>query len=129
VADSSSSRGSARLSGFSRPSSRKPKQTVQRESSVEDQVVKVLKAHRAKHIKANYAAHLIGEPDRVGCFRSRCPHCGAGTAVPFAIEIKRPGEDATPLQKLRLYEWAQAGARAGVAHSAEEAEAILGKED
>ncbi len=128
MAGSLTSPESPRLSGFSKRSSPKPKQTVQREASVEDQVIRVLKAHHAKHIKANFAAHLIGEPDRIGCFRSRCSQCGAAIAVPFAIEVKRPGEDATPLQQNRLYEWSQAGARAWVAHSVEEAEVILGQQ-
>jgi hypothetical protein len=45
----------------------------------------------------------------------------------FEIEVKRPGEEPRPLQEQRLAEWRAAGAITGVAHSVEEALAILGR--
>src|SRR3990167_7798940 len=56
-----------------------------------------------------------GEPDLIGCLRGQA----------FAVEIKRPGGRATKLQAHRLAAWTRAGARAGVAHTVEEAVDIV----
>ena len=56
-----------------------------------------------------------GEPDLIGSLR--------GAA--FAVEVKLPGRQATKLQRHRLSAWARAGARAGVAHTVEEAVDIV----
>ena len=56
-----------------------------------------------------------GTPDVIGVYRGRA----------FAIEVKRPGGKATPLQLHELSQWAAAGAVAGVATSVEEAEGLL----
>ncbi len=58
---------------------------------------------------------VIGDPDLYGSIRGR--H--------FEIEVKRPGEHPTPLQKARLAQWRASGAHTGVARSVEEALAIL----
>jgi len=58
---------------------------------------------------------MAGDPDLYGSYRGR--H--------FEIEVKRPGEHPTELQTQRLLEWNLAGAITGIAHSVEEALAIL----
>jgi hypothetical protein len=59
---------------------------------------------------------VAGDPDLYGSIRGR--H--------FEVEIKRPGEDPTPLQQARLAQWRASGAIAGVAHEVGEALALLG---
>ena len=43
----------------------------------------------------------------------------------FVLEVKQPGEDATPRQTVLLEQWRQSGAIAGVVRSADEAEALV----
>lgn len=43
--------------------------------------------------------------------------CGLWRGVHFEIELKQPGENPTPLQRLRLEEWGRAGARTFVVHN------------
>jgi hypothetical protein len=57
-----------------------------------------------------------GDPDISGCLEGQ--H--------FELEVKRPGNEPTPLQWARLAEWHAAGARIGVVHNAREARACLG---
>ena len=59
---------------------------------------------------------LAGDPDLYGCLPD---------GRHFEIEVKRPGESATLLQRKRLADWAAASAITGVAHSPEEALEIL----
>lgn len=54
---------------------------------------------------------ITGHPDLYGCYQGR--H--------IEIEVKRPGEEPTDLQRKRLAEWAAAGAITGCAHSKTEA--------
>jgi len=58
---------------------------------------------------------IAGDPDLYGSINGR--H--------FEIEVKRRGEEPTPLQQARLAEWRRAGAVTGVAHSVDEALSIL----
>ena len=65
---------------------------------------------------------VAGDPDITGCLNGR--H--------FEFEVKRPGEQPTPLQMRRLDEWRRAGAVAAVVTSVAEvrellAEKILGQ--
>jgi hypothetical protein len=60
-----------------------------------------------------------GEPDLFGSY------CGRH----FEIEVKRPGEEPSKLQRERLKEWADAMAMTGVAHSAAEFFKVLGIRD
>lgn len=59
---------------------------------------------------------VAGDPDLYGSINGR--H--------FEIEVKRRGQEPTPLQQARLAEWRRSGALVGVAHSVEEALRILG---
>jgi hypothetical protein len=91
------------------------------ESSVKEAIQRQVRAHNARVVKgvSNFpilirklhgtAASVAGDPDFYGSFM--------GCA--FAIEIKRPGGEATPLQKARLAEWDAAGAITGCVDSAE----------
>jgi hypothetical protein len=58
---------------------------------------------------------ISGDPDIHGVWK--------GTA--FEIELKRPGEEPTELQRARLEEWGRAGAVTAVIHSANELAALL----
>lgn len=58
---------------------------------------------------------VAGDPDIYMILNGR--HC--------EIELKRPGEEATPLQRLRLAEWERAGAVVGVVHNINELRAFL----
>lgn len=51
-----------------------------------------------------------GQPDVTACIGGRR----------VEIEVKRPGEHATPLQERCLQQWASAGAVTGVAHGVDE---------
>lgn len=56
-----------------------------------------------------------GDPDITGCWQG----------IHFEIELKRPGESPTPLQRHRLAEWGQAGAWTGVVRTLEDLEKAL----
>jgi hypothetical protein len=60
---------------------------------------------------------VAGDPDLYGAWHG----------VPWAIELKRPGEQPTQLQTLRLAEWSAAGAYTGVIHSMPEFHRWLGE--
>ena len=60
---------------------------------------------------------LSGDPDVYVLWKGR--H--------FEIELKRSGEDPTPLQRLRLEEWGKAGALVGVVRSLEDLREILAR--
>lgn len=56
-----------------------------------------------------------GQPDVIGCYRGRA----------LALEVKRPGGRATPLQQTVLEKWRQAGAIAEVVTSKKDVERLL----
>ena len=58
---------------------------------------------------------VAGEPDIDACLRGRS----------LQLEVKRPGQKATPLQVKRLEQWRHAGAPVGVVASVEEVKALL----
>lgn len=57
-----------------------------------------------------------GQPDILGSYQGRV----------LALEVKRPGGRATPLQLATLAKWRQAGAVAGVVRSVEEVKNLMG---
>jgi len=59
---------------------------------------------------------VAGEPDIDACLRG----------LSLQLEVKRPGEKATPLQLKRLEQWRQAGALTAVVTSVEEVKTLLG---
>ncbi len=59
---------------------------------------------------------VAGEPDIDACLSGRS----------VQLEVKRPGEKATPLQLKRLEQWRQAGALTAVVTSVEEVKILLG---
>ena len=66
--------------------------------------------------KRHVTMGVMGDPDLYGALPG---------GVHFEIEVKRPGNDPTPLQLNRLAAWEATGSITGVAHSKEEALAIL----
>ena len=61
---------------------------------------------------------VAGDPDIDACIRGRS----------LQLEVKRNGEDATPMQRKRIAEWQRAGAIIGVVHSVAEVKALLSRE-
>lgn len=83
----------------------------QKEGRLVDTALDVLRARGAVAIK-NHASpfHRKGEPDVIGVYQEKG----------FAIEGKRPGEDPSEAQIIRLREWDRAGACVGVADTLED---------
>ena len=69
--------------------------------------------------KTHGNAFVRGEPDVTACVRGRR----------VELEVKIPGKDATPVQKVALKRWHEAGAVTGVVHSLEETQDILQEND
>lgn len=65
--------------------------------------------------KVHGGAYMAGWPDIIGCCRGRA----------LALEVKRPGQKATPLQVAVLEKWRRAGAVAAVVTSRKEVEELL----
>ena len=65
------------------------------------------------------AVQRMGEPDLIGGIIIY-DNLDRGRAVHFAVEVKLPGEEARPLQKHRLKEWAKVRFVTGVVHSVDE---------
>lgn len=87
-----------------------------RENTIVEGIIKYIrKLPRAHAEKVHGNSFSSGQPDIDAVI--------AGKSV--KLEVKRPGEDATPLQKRRLEQWAKAGAVTGVVHSTGEVEKIL----
>jgi hypothetical protein len=71
-------------------------------------------AFRKRH---GTAMGVTGDPDLYFCVNGR--HC--------EVELKRPGNNPTPLQTERLAEWGRAGASTAVVHTPEELREFLAK--
>ena len=56
-----------------------------------------------------------GKPDITGCLKGRR----------FELEVKKPGGKPTPLQKVTLEQWKEAGAIVAVVHSVDEVKEIM----
>jgi hypothetical protein len=95
--------------------SRQPVPPLERE--IVARIVRELRALPGCVVRKRHGAGwgFAGDPDIYGSINGR--H--------FEIEVKRPGGRLTRLQELRLAEWRGSGAITGVAHSADEALAIL----
>lgn len=87
------------------------------ESAIVLKIKKALLAEGAKVIKIHGNSNMeAGTPDLIGCIKGRC----------FALEVKRDKHHhATNLQKMRLAEWAEAGALTGVVWSVEMALGVV----
>lgn len=88
-----------------------------RESALVRQILRELEKTPGVAVRKRHGTAMgkAGDPDLSGCYRGR--H--------FELEVKRPGNEPTPLQWARLEEWRQAGALTGVVHNANEARACL----
>jgi Holliday junction resolvase len=87
-----------------------------RETSLDRAIARLMRAAGAHGFKTHGSAYgRRGIPDVVGAYRGRA----------LAIEVKRPGGKATPLQHRELALAAQAGAAAIVADSADAVAALL----
>jgi hypothetical protein len=92
------------------------KPTPPRESSLLRSVERILRAEGITYRKrwgGPYAT--AGDPDLYLVSNGRHAE----------IELKRPGQEPTPLQRLRMREWARAGALTATVHSPEELRMFL----
>ena len=87
------------------------------ESSLVSAIIRSLRALPGVVVRKRHGSAwgTAGDPDLYGVVNGR--H--------FEIEVKRPGGTLTPLQEVRLREWAAAGALTGVARSVEDALQII----
>mgnify|MGYP005843442195 FL=1 len=88
------------------------------ESSLVSAIIRALRALPGVVVRKRHGSAwgTAGDPDLYGTVNGR--H--------FEIEVKRPGGGTlTPLQEVRLQEWAAAGALTGVARSVEDALQII----
>ena len=88
-----------------------------RESALVAEIVRALRALPGVIVRKRHgtAWGVAGDPDLYGSINGQ--H--------FEIEVKRPGEHPTRLQAARLAQWRASRALTGVAHSLEDALAIL----
>lgn len=94
-----------------------PKEGRSREATLVSGIIAALREIPGCVVRKRHgtAWGVAGDPDLYGSINGR--H--------FEIEVKRRGEVPTPIQRVRLADWARSGALAGVAHSVEEAVAIV----
>lgn len=82
------------------------------ETAIKDKIMKHLKGLPNCYALKVWGNHTtVGQPDILACYRGRF----------MALEVKRPGEQPTEIQKATLSKWAEAGAVAGVVRSVEDA--------
>jgi len=91
---------------------------------LERDIVKRIKDHVSASGGKCYKLHgsaytRAGAPDLMGNHRG----------VPFAIEVKRPGNTATPLQAREIGEWGAQGWVSGVATSVVEFEMLFEEQE
>jgi Holliday junction resolvase len=86
------------------------------EKSIETAIKKYLKKIGGKVQKQHGSVYgRNGVPDLLACYQGRF----------LALEVKRPGEDTTPLQKHELAGWEAAGALAARVESVEDVQILL----
>lgn len=86
------------------------------ETAIKDKIMKHLKGLPNCYAMKVWGNHTtIGQPDILACYHGRF----------LALEVKRPGEQPTEIQKATLKKWADAGAVAGVVRSVEDAKEAL----
>lgn len=89
------------------------------ESLIVDKILAYVREHGGKAIKVHGSPlQSRGEPDVLGGFSGQ----------PFAVEVKVPGEQATPLQLARLAEWHRIGHVTGVVTSLDEFKRLVGRD-
>jgi hypothetical protein len=95
---------------MSRGSSGNRRPRPARESTLVAEIVRALRALPGVVVRKRHGSGwgVSGDPDLYGSAGGR--H--------FEIEVKRPGEHPTPLQRARLDQWRASGALSGVARSA-----------
>lgn len=90
------------------------------ETAIKDKIMKHLKGLPQCYAVKIWGNHTtIGQPDILACYRGRF----------LALEVKRPGEQPTEIQRATLQKWADAGAVAGVVRSVEDLKEPLDRFD
>lgn len=88
------------------------------ESTIVKQIQSRLRARGANVLKLHGGAYQPAGLDLFGC-------APAIAGRMFVLEVKQPGESATPRQSVLIEQWRKSGAIVGVVHSADEAEALV----
>lgn len=89
---------------------------ISRESSIAQAIIKYIRKLPRSHAEKTHGSTFkSGQPDIDAVI--------AGRAV--KLEVKRPGNDATPLQRRILETWASAGCVTGVVTSVEDVKALF----
>jgi hypothetical protein len=89
-----------------------------RESSIQDKIAKYLRRQQDVYPIKTHGACLMGQrglPDFVGCCQGKF----------FGVEVKQPGEKATPIQLFQRRQIHKAGGLSIVATSLEEVERFI----
>ena len=88
------------------------------ERSIVGAISRWLTRQKIWHMKVHGSAYQrAGIPDIIGCARGRF----------FGLEVKRPGERPTKIQRYELAKLDKAGAITGVVRSVEDAQEVLRK--
>jgi hypothetical protein len=85
------------------------------EAALTKKILKNLRSQGGWWIKTHGGMYAAGRPDIIGCYKG----------LFFAFEVKRPGEEATPLQAHTLQQITKSGGTASVIYSFEEADALI----
>jgi len=85
------------------------------ESTIKRQIMRFLKSLPESDWEVSPPGSVSGKPDITGCFRGRY----------VAIEVKRPGERATPIQKYKLNKLKKAKAVVDVAYHVDNVKLLL----
>lgn len=82
-----------------------------KEKTIVNNIVQFLERIPGCHVIKTCGSGLpAGTPDLIGSYRGH----------PFAFEVKRPGENATEIQKYELREWLSSGAAVAVVRSVDD---------
>ena len=85
------------------------------EATIKRQIMRFLKSLPESDWEVSPPGSVAGKPDITGCLKGRY----------VAIEVKRPGEKATPLQRYKLNKLKRAGAVVDVAYHTDNVKVLL----
>jgi hypothetical protein len=95
-----------------------PKKDTPRESEIVKRIIAALRRQQGCCVRKRHGGMFgtAGDPDITGCYQGQ--H--------FELEVKRPGQRLTELQKQRLCEWAKAGAIVACVDNVRDALLVVG---
>ena len=87
------------------------------EQNIQKKIISYLQKEAGAYVVKTVVSNRAGVPDLLACIGGRF----------VAIEVKRPGKDATPLQRYNIGAILEAGGTAFVAHGVDEVKCELKK--